>query len=92
LEGKNLHVQVKSGIDKSHIQGEMLRLLDALRQKLHDQHLRIQVDIDENIAAETKIQAPPKPLNAREKWDKMVEINPVLGDLKDRFDLELDNS
>jgi DNA polymerase III subunit gamma/tau len=92
LHDKTLQVLVKSGLDKSHVQAEMIRLLDTLRRQLHDPALKIQLEVDESLATEVKVQAPPKPLSSREKWERMVDINPLLTDLKERFGLEADNS
>lgn len=90
LEGKILHVAVGTITDRSHVQAEMMRLLDTLRHRLHDPALKIQIKLDESKAQELQAQMPKRPLTTKEKLDKMIEINPVVEDLMKRFDLKLD--
>lgn len=91
LEGKNLVAVVGLSVHRSLIQEELSRLLDTLRARLHDPALKIRVEIDEAKAAEIQAAAQPKkPLTVKEKLDKMREVNPLISDLLDRFDLKLD--
>lgn len=91
LEDKTLVAVVGLSVHRGLILEELSRLLDTLRARLQDPALKIQVDIDEAKAAE--IQAanqPKKPLTTKEKLDKMRELNPLVTDLLQRFDLKLD--
>lgn len=90
LQQHTLVARVKSGMDKNHVQAELMRLLHTLREKLHDIRLQIRIEVDEGLAAEIKNPAPARPLTLKEKWDKMLEINPLLDKLKQRFDLKLE--
>ena len=90
LEDKMLTATVFSITNRNHVQGEMMRLLDTLRRRLHDPALKIQVALDETKAREMKPQAPKRPLTTKEKIDRMKEINPLVEDLLKRFELKLD--
>ncbi|GAB4493508.1 MAG: DNA polymerase III subunit gamma/tau [Saprospiraceae bacterium] len=90
LEDKILSATVGMTTHRSLLQQELSRLLDTLRQRLHDPALKIQILLDENKAQELRPQAPKRPLTAKEKLDKMKEVNPLVEDLLKRFDLKLD--
>lgn len=91
LEGKRLIATVSSTIDRSHLQGEMSRLLDALRRRLHDPALLIELVLDEAKAAEQAVPKAQRPLTKQEKLERMKEANPAVGDLIRRFDLKIDD-
>ncbi len=91
LEGKTLVVQVGLSMHRGLIQEELSRLLDTLRVRLHDPALKIRIQIDEARAARIQEAAQTqKPLTTKEKFDKMRELNPLVDDLLERFDLKLD--
>ncbi len=91
LDDKTLVATVGLSVHRSLIQEEFTRLLDALRARLHDSALKIRIEIDEAKAAEMQAAAQPKkPLTTKEKLDKMRELNPLVNDLLQRFDLKLD--
>lgn len=91
LEDKTLVAVVGLSMHRGLIQEELSRLLDTLRARLQDPALKIRVDIDEAKVAETQAaNQPKKPLTTKEKLDKMREVNPLVADLLQRFDLKLD--
>lgn len=90
LTDKTLSATVGMTTHRSLLQQELSRLLDTLRQRLHDPALKIQILLDESKAQELRPQAPKRPLTAKEKLDKMKEVNPLVEDLLKRFDLKLD--
>lgn len=90
LDDKTLIVKVKSAMDRNHVQGENLRLLDTLRHKLHDMTLKIQLAIDESLASEQLVVRPARALTSKEKIERMKESNPEVEELLRRFDLKLD--
>jgi DNA polymerase III subunit gamma/tau len=91
LEGKRLTATVGSTIDRSHLQGEVSRLLDALRRRLHDPALLIEIALDEAKSAEQTAPKVQRPLTKQEKLERMKEANPAVEDLIRRFDLKLDD-
>ena len=90
LEEKLLIATVQTVTSRSHIQAETMRLLDTLRRRLHDTALKIQIELDETKAQEQAAARPQRPLTAKEKLDRMKEINPLVEDLLKRFELKLD--
>jgi len=90
LDDKTLSATVGMTTHRSLLQQELSRLLDTLRQCLHDPALKIQILLDESKAQELRPQAPKRPLTAKEKLDKMKEVNPLVEDLLKKFDLKLD--
>ncbi|MCC7464779.1 MAG: DNA polymerase III subunit gamma/tau [Saprospiraceae bacterium] len=91
LEDKLLKVIVGTTIEQNNVKGEMARILDVLRKRLHDNALKMEVVLDEQKQAQ-QAQQPARaarPLTNREKLDKMKEINPAIEDLIRRFDLKL---
>ncbi|MBV6440794.1 MAG: DNA polymerase III subunit gamma/tau [Haliscomenobacteraceae bacterium CHB4] len=90
LDDKTLSATVGMTTHRSLLQQELARLLDTLRLRLHDPVLKIQVLLDESKAQELRPIAPKRPLTAKEKLDKMKEVNPLVEDLLKRFDLKLD--
>lgn len=89
LEDKNLVATVRSSIDKSHIQGESLRLLDHLWLRLHDQDVKVRVEVDENKVDAPAATMSKRPLSVKEKLDNMKTINPLVAELLHRFDLRV---
>jgi DNA polymerase-3 subunit gamma/tau len=91
LEEKVLKVIVGTTIEQNNVKGEMARILDVLRKRLHDSALKIEVILDEQKQAQQAQQSVrvARPLTAREKLDKMKENNPAIEDLIKRFDLKL---
>jgi len=91
LEDKTLVAVVGLTVHRGLIMEELSRLLDTLRERLHDPALKIRVEIDEVRAAEIQAASKTnKPLTTKEKLDKMREANPLVSDLLQRFDLKLD--
>lgn len=93
LDGKILRVSVGTTIDQNNVKAEVARMLETLRRRLHDPALRIEVVLDEKKIAE-QVQAAARvarPLSTREKLDKMKELNPLVSDLIQKFDLKLND-
>lgn len=91
LDGKRLIATVGSTIDRSHLQSEMSRLLDALRRRLHDPALLIELVLDEAKMAEQAAPKVQRPLTKQEKLERMKEANPAVMELIQRFDLKIDD-
>ena len=90
LEEKTLTAVVATNTDLSHLQGELMRILEVLRNRLHDPRLKIRLELDESKAQALQPQAPKRPMTAKEKLDQMKEVNPLVDDLLRRFDLKMD--
>ncbi|HAD14931.1 MAG TPA: DNA polymerase III subunit gamma/tau, partial [Saprospirales bacterium] len=91
LEDKLLKAIVGTTIEQNNVKGEMARLMEILRKRLHDNALKIEVILDEQKKAEQEQQQAARvvrPLTNREKLDKMRESNPMVEELIRRFDLK----
>ncbi len=92
LEGKILTVLVGTTIDQNNVKTEVPRLLETLRRRLHDAALKIEVVLDDRkIAQQAQAARTGRPLNNKEKLDKMKEANPLVDDLIKKFDLKLND-
>jgi len=78
---------VKNNIQLRFIEQQGLKVSQFLREKLQNHLLQFYIVMQENIEANTTVEAP---LTAREQFQKMVEQYPLVKDLKDRLRLELD--
>jgi DNA polymerase III subunit gamma/tau len=79
-------------VQKNAILEEQTSLLDHLREKLHDKSIKLKINIDEEkLEAQKILNAPKKILSTREKFEQMKEINPVLGELVQRFEMKLED-
>lgn len=66
-------------------------LRDYLRHNLDRDDLVIEVNLDSNLAEEEmNTTTPVKQFTHKEKFEKMVEINPLINELRKRFDLTLE--
>ena len=92
VEEKNIIATVGLSVYKGLLREEHSRLLAFLRDKLHDHTVALQVRVDEKKAAEIQQEAESKrPMSTKEKFEKMRELNPLVGDLLKRLDLKLDD-
>jgi DNA polymerase-3 subunit gamma/tau len=92
LEGKTLTVLVGTTIDQNNVKAEVLRVMETLRRRLHDNALKIEVLLDDKkIAEQAQAAKVVRPLTIKDKLDNMKEVNPLVEDLIKRFDLKLND-
>lgn len=65
-------------------------LMDYLRKELQNNTLELSVVIDPEKALANQIDRKPKALSEKDKYDMMKEINPLIGEMRKRFDLKLE--
>jgi DNA polymerase-3 subunit gamma/tau len=65
-------------------------LMDYLRKELQNNSLEMSVEIDPEKALANQIDRKPKALSEKDKYDMMKEINPLIGEMRKRFDLKLE--
>ena len=86
--GKSLEVNLQDLPDEAYqfvLQKGLEALLNARMSKV------LTKDLEGEKLAEAQAAAQPKrPLTTKEKLDKMREVNPLVADLLNRFDLKLD--
>lgn len=92
LQDKILKVLVGTTIDQNNVKAEVPRLLEILRRRLHDNALKIEIQLDDKkIAEQAQAVRTVRPLTVKEKLDKMKEVNPLVEDLIVKFDLKLND-
>ena len=92
IEGTDkIFVTVNSTMAKGLIQEE-LELMGFLRDKLQHEKIIIEIKIDTTKAPIDTKPKPTKLSTPKEKYEKMKEINPLVEELRVKFDLKLDNN
>ncbi len=90
VEDKKIIVKVASKLAQDNIR-QTLELIDFLRKELNDRELMLDIQLDQEKLAEVASSAPPRPLTIKEKYEKMVEVNPLVDVLRQAFELKLAN-
>ena len=80
---------VGSKIAKELIQQESA-LMPFLRKQLSRDDITLAIDIDPSKANSENVVKPKKILSVKEKYDKMRDQNPLIEDMRKRFDLKPD--
>jgi len=88
IVGKTIVVRVGSALAENTIRQESA-LMEFLRERMQAPRLSMKIKIDTSMAPLTK--APPKPLTDSEKYWGMKSINPLVDEVRKRFDLQIDN-
>lgn len=65
-------------------------LMDFMRKELRNVAVEMLIEIDPEKALANVVDRRPKALTEREKYDRMKEINPLIGEMRKRFDLKLE--
>lgn len=90
LEESEIIVNVGSTISRELIQQESSVLMNFLRTGLKRADLTMQINIVPGKMSEEALPKPKKLLNSKEKFDLMKSQNPLIDDLRHRFDLKPD--
>jgi hypothetical protein len=91
LREHTLVATVGLSVHRGMIQEETHLLMDYLRSTLQDPAIKLVVEIDEAKVAQIQTRSEQqRPLTTKEKFEKMREVNPLVTDLLQRFDLKLD--
>jgi DNA polymerase III subunit gamma/tau len=84
-------VTVGSTVSQNAIR-QTLDLIDFLREELHDRDIRLEIQLDQDKMAEANAaQVIKRPLTNKEKYEKMVEVNPLVDVFRRHFDLKSAN-
>ena len=87
LEGKKVIVVVGSVLAENTIRQES-NLMDYIREQLHAPRLSLELKMD--AAKAPAYTAPAKPLTDSEKYWRMKTVNPLVDEVRKRFDLQFD--
>ncbi len=88
IAGQEVTVVVGSALAESTIRQER-SLMDYLRESLHAPMLAMKIKLDPSRS--NAIPAKPKKLTDSEKYWRMKTINPLVDEVRKRFDLKLEN-
>jgi hypothetical protein len=77
---------VASTVSENLIRQEV-SLLNFLREQFQINDFKLDIQIDKEKIAANAPPPPPKPFSAREKFELMVSENPVIQELRNAFDL-----
>ena len=88
IEGEEVKVVVGSALAESTIRQER-SLMDFLRKSLHAPMLSMKIKLDP--ARSNAAPAKPKKLTDSEKYWRMKTVNPLVDEVRKRFDLKLEN-
>ncbi|HHM21167.1 MAG TPA: DNA polymerase III subunit gamma/tau, partial [Bacteroidetes bacterium] len=88
IEKEEVTVVVGSALAESTIRQER-SLMEFLRESLHAPMLAMRIKLDPTRS--NAAPAKPKKLNNSEKYWRMKTINPLVDEVRKRFDLKLDN-
>jgi len=90
VEGLHINAKVGSPMSKSMIQEES-GFMPFLRRELKNNKLVLNVDVDSTLAPSTEVkkeQGGAKAFTVKDRYEAMREINPLIDELMERFDLK----
>lgn len=88
IENGVIHAKVGSSMAQDFIRKE-LPLTKVLRSKFNAPGLTLLVEIDESLTQINKVEVK-KRLTVKDRYDSFVKANPLVEELRTRFDLKLD--
>lgn len=83
LEGEQIHFKVANRVQDSDLKEIRAELMEFLRKRLQNFQLQLEVELAKGNEQKLKL------LSEKDKYDKMVEKNPLLEELRKRLDLDL---
>jgi DNA polymerase III subunit gamma/tau len=84
---KTFEIVLPDNISQRFIEGERLKLLEFLQQYFNNKQISFSMLIEERTANTTPVDAP---LTRKQQYFKIIEQYPLVKELKDRLNLELD--
>jgi hypothetical protein len=80
---------VGSILAKEAIRSE-LDIIDKLKNSFKDNQIKLIVEIDPELSTREEISKPKQLYSAKEKWDLLIAVNPLLEELKTKLELKID--
>lgn len=90
IDDKKVIIKVPTQVSKETIYQEKA-LLDKIRNFYHKPDLRIDIEVDREKFPDFEEVVNVKPLTPKEKMEKLVDQNPLVGELTKRFELRPDS-
>ena len=82
IKGTIIHIEVPNASMQMDIQGAQYGILSYIRKKLSNFDINIQVDVNEEVSKKYVF-------SATDKYEKLLEINPAIGLLRQEFGLDI---
>jgi len=82
IKGTIIHIEVPNASMQMDIQGAQYGILSYIRKKLSNFDINIQVDVNEEVSKKYVF-------SAADKYEKLLEINPAIGLLRQEFGLDI---
>ena len=82
IKGTMIHIEVPNASMQMDIHGAQYGILSYVRKKLSNYDISIQVDVNEEVSKKYIF-------SAADKYEKLLEINPVIGLLRQEFGLDI---
>lgn len=89
VQGNVITVYVSSTLGLESVRSE-LRLEEEIKKIFKGDKLSLRVEIDAELASKEEKAKPKKLYSAKEKWDLMINTNPLLEDLQKTLELKID--
>jgi DNA polymerase III subunit gamma/tau len=84
---KSFEIVAPDNISQRFIEGERLKLLDFIQQHFNNRHISFTILLEERQIETAPVDAP---LSRKQQYFKIIEQYPLVKELKDRLNLELD--
>lgn len=84
---KSFEIVAPDNISQRFIEGERLKLLDFIQQHFNNRHISFTILLEERQTEMAPVEAP---LSRKQQYFKIIEQYPLVKELKDRLNLELD--
>lgn len=91
IEKESIIVTVGTVLSKEMLLSEK-DIVEKVRQHFNAQGLLMEIEIDTGLSPEEVKVEKPRPLTAKEKYEKLVEQNPAVNDLRIRLHLRIDEA
>lgn len=82
IKGTTIHIEVPNSTMQMDIHGAQYGILSFVRKKLNNYDICIQVDVNEETVKKYVF-------SAADKFDKLLEMNPAIGLLRQEFNLDI---
>jgi len=89
ITDQSILVSVGSILAKEAIRSE-LDIIDKLKNSFKDNQIKLIVEIDPELSTREEISKPKQLYSAKEKWDLLMAVNPLLEELKTKLELKVD--
>jgi DNA polymerase-3 subunit gamma/tau len=88
VDDQHFEIVSTSRIQQQFIENERIPLLFYLHEKFNNRKIQMQIILDQGN--EDQSQAPEQTLSQKDQYLKMISLYPMVKELKDKLNLDLD--